>query len=148
MSEIIPKTESLIGSRYADAVLECINASMRTIDILMFEWRWYKDDFSHPIQLINHALVRAVRRGVKVRAITHHADIAKILRDVGIDAKAWPLKKLMHAKLIVCDGNAVIMGSHNLTGSAINTNIENSVLFYDKEIAETKIKYIDSLWSS
>ena len=147
MSDIIPKTESLIGRRYAEAVLEMVNASMQSIDVLMFEWRWYENDFSHPIQIINHAIVRAVRRGVKVRALTWKSDIAERLRNVGVDAKAWPMKKLMHSKLLIFDRHAVVMGSHNLTGSAINTNIENSILIYDMEIAKVKTDYFDTLWS-
>jgi phosphatidylserine/phosphatidylglycerophosphate/cardiolipin synthase-like enzyme len=145
MPSTIPKTQSLIGSQYASEVLRCINDSMRSIDILMFEWRWYKDDPSHPIQLINHALVSAVRRGVKVRALTHKKEIADILNSVGIKAKAWPLAKLMHAKMIIFDGNCIIMGSHNLTGSAINTNIETSILFYDEEVAKVKTNFFENI---
>lgn len=148
MSSATEKTESIIGNLYAGRVLELVNSATSSIDILMFEWRWYENDFSHPIQIINHALVRAVRRGVKVRALTHRSEIAKRLQSVGIEAKAWPLQKLMHSKMIIFDKKAVVIGSHNLTGSAINTNIETSVLFFDREVAEAKLNYINNLWLS
>jgi len=144
----IQKTKSVIGAQYAESVLALVDSAERSLDILMFEWRWYENDFSHPIQIINHALVRAVRRGVKVRALTYHADIASTLKYNGILAKAWPLKKLMHAKMIIADNEAVIIGSHNLTGSAINTNIETSVLFYDKEVAQAKTAFFENIWLS
>ena len=145
MCPAIEKTQSLIGKEYADEVLRVINSAMRTIDIMMYEWRWYENDPAHPIQLINQALVRAVRRGVRVRALTYRGTITSKLREVGIDAKAWNIQKLMHSKMIIVDSSAIIMGSHNFTGSAINSNIETSVLLYDAEIAQTKIKYFENL---
>lgn len=148
MSATIPKTKSIIGKEYASEVLNAIESALVSVDILMFEWRWYDNDMGNPIQLINQAIVRAVRRGVKVRALTWKMDICKKLQSVGVEAMAWPLKKLMHSKIIVIDGFAVIMGSHNLTSSAIHTNIETSVILYDREIAKIKIDYINNLWLS
>lgn len=145
MQTAIPKTESLIGSQYASRVLDVINDAQRTIDIMMYEWRWYENDPAHPIQLINQALVRAVRRGVRVRALTYRATITSKLREVGIDAKAWGSSKLMHSKMLILDGKAVVMGSHNFTGSAITSNIETSLLVYDDDIAQAKTEYFQNL---
>jgi phosphatidylserine/phosphatidylglycerophosphate/cardiolipin synthase-like enzyme len=145
MQTSISKNESLIGSQYASRVLDLINDSQRTIDIMMYEWRWYENDPGHPIQILNQALVRAVRRGVKVRALTFRGTITAKLREIGIDARAWSSSKLMHSKMLIFDGRAVVMGSHNFTGSAIQSNIETSVLFYDEEIAKIKTDYFQNL---
>jgi phosphatidylserine/phosphatidylglycerophosphate/cardiolipin synthase-like enzyme len=145
MQTPISKNESLIGAQYASRLLELINEAEKSIDIMMYEWRWYENDPGHPIQILNQALVRAVRRGVRVRALTFRGTITAKLREIGIDAKAWKLSKLMHSKMIIFDSEVVVMGSHNFTGSAIQSNIETSVLFFDEEVAKIKTDYFQNL---
>lgn len=146
MQTSIPKTQSLIGAEYAKEVLRVITEALHSIDIMMYEWRWYENDPGHPIQLINHALVCAVRRGVRVRVLTFRGTLTAKFLELGIEAKAWNSSQLMHSKMIILDQKAVVMGSHNFTGSAINSNIETSLLVYDDEIARIKTEYFENLW--
>ena len=146
MPATIEKIKSVTGKEYAKVLLECVQNAKSSIDILMFEWRWYTNDFSNPVQLINHALVGAVRRGVSVRAITNNEKIADVLLSVGINAKVYPRTNLMHSKMIIIDKVKVLMGSHNLTMSAVNSNIETSVLFHDEDLAKTELDHMNNLW--
>lgn len=139
--------KTVIGAEYGSAILDLINSAIVTIDIMMFDWRWYDQDPSNPIQLINQAIVRAVRRGVVVRAITSSPKLIDILRSVGIDARKLDRAGLMHSKIIIVDRCFYSMGSHNLTDSANTRNIESSIIVRDQLTAQVHLDYFNNLWS-
>lgn len=134
------------GNEYAEAILQLIDSAFVTIDIAMFDWRWYDQDPSNPIQLINQAIVRAVRRGVRVRAVTSSQTIVNILKSVGVDAKKKTGSGLMHAKLIIVDEYHYSIGSHNLTDSAQHKNVETSMIVSDMTSAREHLKYFLAVW--
>ncbi len=146
MQSSLPKNELIIGPDYASDLIDRIDECKSEILILMFDWRWYEQDFSCEVSLINHALVRAVRRGVKVRAITNLDTISKHLNAVGVESQVWTGARIMHAKTIVLDRWVIVLGSHNLTQNAMTLNIEVSVAFADSILAEKLATYFDSLW--
>jgi phosphatidylserine/phosphatidylglycerophosphate/cardiolipin synthase-like enzyme len=52
------------------------------------------------------------------------------LSSYGIDVRWAPASfKLLHSKMIIIDGKKVIVGSHNLSNSALTSNREISALF-------------------
>jgi phosphatidylserine/phosphatidylglycerophosphate/cardiolipin synthase-like enzyme len=51
-----------------------------------------------------------------------------------------------HTKVAVIDRRYVIMGSHNLTNSALKYNHEISVLIESPDMAEDTLRYIDMLF--
>lgn len=144
-----PTTKSLaiIGKSYAKEVCELLDLAKNSIEVLMYDWRWYKSDFSCDVSLVNSALVRAVRRGVKIRAITNRNDITEQLVLLGIEAKPWGKSKAMHAKVFVVDSLYCVLGSHNLTENAMGLNIEVSVKVLDETVANQLTNYFNSLWS-
>ena len=148
MLETIPKNEILLSSEFSKRLIELIEKAKNSIHIFMFDWRWYKDDFSCDVSLINQALVRAYRRGVEVKALLNYYELLETLAPLGIKAKKANIKKLLHAKSIVIDNDIAIIGSHNLSNQAMRENVEISVVIYDKEIC-TRIKnYFDQIWRS
>jgi len=120
--------ETIIGKQFPQKVIPLIDAAKRSIDIVVFDWRWYPQDPGASVQLFNQALVRAVRRGVKIRAIANNDEIINTLKSVGIEAKKLLSKKLVHVKLMILDNQKVVVGSHNYTQSAFQMNFELSVL--------------------
>lgn len=134
------KHEILVGKNYIEKVIPLINEAKKNIEILMFDWRWYKDDFSNPMQRLNHALVSAVRRGVSVACITNYKEIRDLLLTLGFDARKWPNDQLLHSKVLIIDREIVIMGSHNFTNNAFCSNLETSTLMYDPVLA---VQYSD-----
>jgi len=120
--------EAIIGKQFPQKVIPLIDAAKRSIDIVVFDWRWYPQDPGASVQLFNQALVRAVRRGVKIRAIANNDEIINTLKSVGIEAKKLLSKKLVHVKLMILDNQKVVVGSHNYTQSAFQMNFELSVL--------------------
>jgi phosphatidylserine/phosphatidylglycerophosphate/cardiolipin synthase-like enzyme len=146
METTIRPNEVLIGSQYPEKVGPLIDKAVCSIDVLMFDWRWYKNDFSNPVQIFNQAFVRAVRRGVKVRAIINYNGIIDILKSVGIDAKPFNGSDLLHSKLLIIDKKHVVIGSHNFTMNAFESNIETSLFVSDIETAKNYQQFFNNLW--
>ena len=140
------QTRTIIGAEYPKKVIPIIDGAKRTIVMCMFEWRWYKDDFAHPVSLFNSALLRAHRRGVNVRILTNYAEVIAFAITLGFNAKKWPDKSLLHSKFIIVDGEKCVMGSHNITQSAFTSNIEISTIVDDPDDIRRFSNYFEMLW--
>lgn len=140
------KNGLVIGKNYGREVLAHIKRAERSIYILMFDWRWYKDDITSDMSLLNQAILRASRNGVDVKILCHYDEMAKHLQALGFSAKSWPKTKLMHAKGILIDEDTLILGSHNLTENAMGLNIEVSAVLYDDDVCAQFKRYFFSLW--
>lgn len=138
--------ETIIGGEYPDKVGKLIDEAKSSIDILMFDWRWYKNDIAHPLQVFNQKLVCAVRRGVKIRCITNYIELVETLNLLGFYAKKWPQNNLLHSKLLIIDKKIVISGSHNLTGNAFCSNQETSLITDSESVAKNFCEYFENIW--
>jgi len=120
--------KSIIGSQFPKIVINLISESKKTIDICVFDWRWYFSEPGNAVQLFNQALIFAARRGVVIRAVTSIQETVNILSNNGIKAKRPHTDKLIHPKLMIFDDCSIVIGSHNYSQSAFSTNYEASVL--------------------
>jgi len=136
----------VIGSDFPKKVIPLIDASKSSIDIVVFDWRWYPQDPGASVQLFNQAIVRAVRRGVKVRAIANSLEIVNILNQNGCFAKKLLTSRLVHPKLMIIDQSIIITGSHNYTQSAFQMNLELSTIFDDKETVASTLNFFNNLY--
>lgn len=136
----------IIGSQFPTILIPLIEDSKKSIDIVVFDWRWYPQDPGASCQLFNQAIVRAARRGVKIRAIANNDEIVKTLNDCGVFARRLKTKNLVHVKLIIIDQKYVILGSHNYTQSAFTMNLELSTCFEPNEFMSEYQSFFDRLW--
>lgn len=148
MSSSLSKTKLVINGAYRKEITPFINGATSTIELLMFEWRWYKQDSTSDASLLNQCLLRAMRRGVKVRALVNNATHMQNLKELGFDVRTNDAGTLLHSKCIIFDGKVVVMGSHNLTHPAMSKNIESSVILESEEFAKQLQSYFNSLWLS
>lgn len=118
----------LVGKEFPGKVIPLIEEAKSSIDIVVFDWRWYPENPGSTVQLFNQALLRAKKRGVKVRAILNPLDTIQQLKALGIEAKKVQHKNLVHCKLMLIDGVTAVVGSHNYTASAFQFNLELSVV--------------------
>lgn len=118
----------LIGNDYPTKVIPFIDNAKANIDIIVYDWRWYPNNPSFNVQQFNSALVRAVSRGVVVRAVINTPQLLPILTSVGIKARCTRNKRTLHAKFISIDNETLVIGSHNFTKNAFNFNLEVSIL--------------------
>ena len=138
--------ETIIGSQFPKKVIPLIDQAVKSIDIIVFDWRWYPQDPGASVQLFNQSIVRARRRGVRVRAIVNNDEIIRVLKEVGCEAKKLITQSLVHSKLMIIDYSLVISGSHNYTQSAFQMNLETSVIFDDAVAAVGFQKFFEGLW--
>lgn len=97
--------------------------------------------------LVIDALLRAARRGVKVRVLARSpltlrreklvesVGGLRILRDSGIKVRTLGYPKL-HAKALVADGVAAIVGSMNLAPGSFDSRRELGIEMHDRDLVE------------
>jgi len=140
-------SETIIGKQFPEKVIPLINAAKNSIDIIVFDWRWYPQDPGASVQLFNQAIVRAVRRGVKVRAIANNDQIISTLKSVGVEAKRLISEKLVHAKMMILDNEKVVIGSHNYTQSAFQMNYELSIILTGADVISDYFSFFNNLYN-
>lgn len=139
--------ETISGKEYPKKVIPLIEASKKSIDIIVFDWRWYPNDPGASVQLFNQTIIRAARRGVKVRAIANNDEIINILKGQGCEAKKLITTKLVHCKLMIIDSEIVITGSHNFTQAAFQMNLEFSTILRPTDGINSFLSFFTNLWN-
>jgi len=128
---------SIIVSPYdGDEILDFINSAEESLDVEVY--------LISSTEVID-ALADAKDRGVYVRVIVDagvYEDgndwVLERLTENGIPVKFGSGHKRYHSKFIIKDGEAVIVGSHNLSYSALYQNREVSIILYNILIEEFK----------
>ncbi len=138
---------AIIGADYPKKVIPLIQNAHRNIDIVIYDWRWYPDQIAHPVQQFNAAIVRAVQRGVHVRAVVNSALNLEQLNAVGIKARRLKDKRTLHTKMILIDRCMLVIGSHNFTRNAFGANIETSIAVEVPEEVTRFSEFFDNLYS-
>jgi phosphatidylserine/phosphatidylglycerophosphate/cardiolipin synthase-like enzyme len=136
----------IVGSEFPIKVIPLIDGAKHKIDVVVFDWRWYPNDMASSVQLFNQAFVRAVRRGVAIRAISNSQEIVDILNGVGISARKLRTPDLVHCKLINIDDSFSVMGSHNYSNSAFTKNFELSMICDNPDDISRFLSFFDSIW--
>jgi phosphatidylserine/phosphatidylglycerophosphate/cardiolipin synthase-like enzyme len=141
------KIEIIIGEEFPKKVIPLIDSAKNSIDIVVFDWLWYPQNPGSSVQLFNQSIIRAVRRGVKVRAIANNYQIINRLKSFRIEAKRLSCKGLVHCKVMIIDDEVAVVGSHNYTQGAFTMNYELSVAFEITDEAKTILTFFNNLWS-
>jgi phosphatidylserine/phosphatidylglycerophosphate/cardiolipin synthase-like enzyme len=98
------------------------------------------------------ALIDAHRRGVDVRAIVDYRQLTdrrnrddafavEHLGEAGIPVLVDKPPGLMHDKVMIIDGEAVVTGSFNYTYSAEHRNVENLLVIHDPALAAQYVQH-------
>lgn len=144
--ETTHEAETIIGAEFPKKTIPLIEAAQHSIDIIVYDWRWYANSPGSPAQLFSQAIVRAGQRGVKVRVIANEEGIVQILRKLGIEAKKLTTPKRVHVKMIIIDQKIAILGSHNYTESAFLWNYELSVILKDLSPKNRFMEFFNNLY--
>lgn len=114
------------------------------------------DDIYQKSGLLEDALIKALKKGVKVFIVMDIGKDGDITTEINKETADELLKagaKVVfdskdvrtHAKLMVIDEEIVYVGSHNYTHSAFKYNNEASVRIVSKGLAQDAVKYIKGL---
>lgn len=117
----------------------CTDAAVKAIDQATLTL--LVQAYSFTSQPIEDALVRACKRGVKVRVILDRSQYeaksaaAMPLHSAGIEVRMDNKHQIAHNKVMVIDGATVITGSFNFTRQAEIGNAENMLVISSPELA-------------
>ncbi len=136
---------------YCQAVLAATSEAQTSIDVLL------SSAAADGTPLLS-ALAEAAARGVEVRALLDASDwepditaknspALSYLLDHGVAAKFDDPQITLHAKLVVVDGQTVILGSSNWNHYALTEHRQADVLVRDGSIGEFFCGYFDMLWN-
>jgi cardiolipin synthase A/B len=113
----------------------------------------------HTEPTLTAALTRAVQRGVFVQVVyeravdnPHFSGVQVPFPGLKVRRLCWPIDQRpagasMHAKALVIDRKLSLIGSANITGTAMLRNLECGVLLHDPAISAEIVGYIESLLS-
>jgi phosphatidylserine/phosphatidylglycerophosphate/cardiolipin synthase-like enzyme len=138
--------ETIIGREFSKKVRPLIKKARNTIDIIVYDWRWYPNEIGSEIQLFNYEIVRALQRKVRLRVLLNNKSIETILKKEGAKVQTIRSGKNLHSKLMIIDESIVIMGSHNYTKNAFELNHETSIIIDNKEAIQNFQKYFNDLF--
>lgn len=138
-------TQVIIGREYPVVLTPIIEQAQHSIEILVFDWRWYAHEPNSTIQKFNSAILQASKRGVKVRALVNNNIMPTILQLQNLQVKRVGTKSMMHVKMIIIDQKTLVIGSHNFSKNAFVFNHEVSLLVEDNETIKRCLNYFNIL---
>ncbi len=136
----------IISKDFPSVVVPLIELTTKSIDVVVFDWRFYKNDPACAVSLFNSAIARAVSRGVTVRCLVQNDGVVENLKRVGCDARKLHSKRILHTKLLILDKKRVIIGSHNYTQHAFTSNHEASICVELKSEENALVQYFNNLF--
>ena len=143
----------LTNEDYLPALLKSIDEARSEIFMSIFSFKAGVHKSSYPDRILGH-LAKAVKRGVDVKVIleatgrlddelnTQNRQTGKLLEEKGVKVYFDSPRTTTHTKLIVIDEKVLIMGSHNLTQSALKYNNEISILIERPDLAKRARNYM------
>ncbi|OGP73816.1 MAG: hypothetical protein A2V86_09655 [Deltaproteobacteria bacterium RBG_16_49_23] len=146
----------VVDAQYFQVARKMIQEAKTSIRVMMFEMGYYEKHPNTPSNLLIKELIEAKKRGTRVEVILeiregddrttkHNRQTGKILSDGGVEVIYDPLFKTTHAKLMVVDGELVLLGSTNWVFSSLTNNHEVSVLIRSKEVSKELINYFNQI---
>lgn len=148
----------LYGAAWAPALLSALEQSAHHIEALLYMATPLKAKNAETIGGIAAAMLAAPARGVACRAILPTWSDNDPLRNINAvfiaaaSEAGWKIRrthkaKLQHAKLYVFDRSSLLIGSHNLTSTAVTQNVELSIMIESKIHAARAAKVFDEVWA-
>jgi len=155
----VEDVQLVTDAQYFQVAKKMIQEAKSSIQVMMFEMRYYDEHPNSPSNLLIKALIDAKKRGVKVEVILEARDdedratqgnrrTGKILSQGGVEVIYDPLFKTTHTKCMVVDGELTLLGSTNWTYHALTSNNELSLLIRSKELAKTLRDYFGRVKAS
>lgn len=143
----------LKDQEYFPALTKAIDDAEKEIIMSFFLFKAGIHSNSYPDILYAH-LAKSVQKGVKVIVLLENTggrdpvldnknrQTKQILEAKGMKVYLDSPRKTTHTKLVIIDERLVLLGSHNLTNSALKYNNEVSVLINKPNLAKEARHYI------
>jgi len=146
------KVRPVNDREYYSELHALLSSAKTSIHMVEFELKYY-EKFKGSLQnQIVQDLIDAKERGVDVRIVmdefSNENNAFDVLTARGVGIKLDSENVTTHAKLVIVDGKAVLVGSTNLSYYALEKNNEANVLIEDEASARDFEKYFLGLWNA
>lgn len=153
--QAVVEAKLLLDRDYFTALLDGVDRARAEIFLSAYLFRTIQNARGYPEAVLKR-LVAAVHRGVRVDVVLernrdtddlsrNNAETAERLKQGGIRVCMDAPDRVTHTKLVVIDRRYLLIGSHNLTQSALKFNHEASVWIDSPSLAEEALSYMKSL---
>ncbi len=146
--------ELLLNEDYFQVLREEITAAEEEIIVSVFLFKTSPSRKGRT-RRIGAALKEAARRGLRVVVLLEkskqqglnedNSKTAADLTEAGVRVLYDDLGKTLHTKIVIIDREVVLLGSHNLTESALQYNHEASLRIQSKALASRLIEYLAAI---
>ncbi|MBU0652907.1 MAG: hypothetical protein KKG96_08505 [Proteobacteria bacterium] len=153
--QAVVEAKLLLDRDYFTALMDGVDRARAEIFLSAYLFRTIQNARGYPEAVLKR-LVAAVHRGVRVDVVLernrdtddlsrNNAETAERLKQGGIRVCMDAPDRVTHTKLVVIDRRYLLIGSHNLTQSALKFNHEASVWIDSPSLAEEALSYMKSL---
>jgi phosphatidylserine/phosphatidylglycerophosphate/cardiolipin synthase-like enzyme len=153
--ETVAEAKLLLDQDYFTALLDGVDRARSEIFFSAYLFRTIKNAKGYP-EAVLKSLLAAAKRGVRVDVVfeqnrdgddisRNNAETAERLKRGGIRVCMDAPDRVTHTKLVVIDRRYVLIGSHNLTQSALKYNHEASVWIDSAPLAGEALRYMKIL---
>lgn len=136
----------IISPNSQDKIVGLLRSAEHTIDIEVYKFTTLD---------IAYVLDDMRKKGVSVRVIIDNdidpstAKVVEYLKSRGIPLRLADYGKyVMHSKVIIIDGRVMVIGSINLSHSALNHNREAGIITDEKELVEFFMRVFEEDWKA
>jgi len=157
---VLPLADLPESTSYARALLALLEDAERSIHVSMYRMSYYSGYGDSLANDLLRALTDAANRGLDVKVLlddcAYYADSAEanlmsalVLQQRGVDVRFDDPGLTTHTKLVVIDGQTVVLGSTNWNYYALQQNCEIAIAFVNlPEVAAAFEAFFLSLWAT
>lgn len=156
---IVPLISTGENRSYYRVAKEMIESAQASINLVLFKITRYPEFRSSKSNKLLEALVQARERGVELRIVldvnTWSDDVNRSNRETalwllgqGVEKVSFDsLASTTHSKVLIVDGDSVLLGSTNWSYYSLSKNLEADILIHDSsEVGGAYQKYFEDLW--
>ena len=156
---VIPLADLPDSASYARVLLALFAGATRSIHMSMYRMSYYSGYGDSLANDLLHALTDAAHRGLDVKVLlddcAYYADSAEanltsalVLQQRGVEVRFDDPGLTTHTKLVVIDGDTVVLGSTNWNYYSLQKNCEIDLAFVNlPEIADPFETFFQTLWA-
>jgi len=149
----------LVDEQFLPAAVKLIGSAQRSISISTFKAEITTRPRGRKLYNLFDVLFDRARAGVDVRflinRVTRKGSVPisnlyaiNTIPKHGIAVRTLPHDRCCHAKLIIVDSSAAILGSHNLSVKSCHNNFEVSYMHRDGYMVHIIQRVFDTVWSA
>ena len=147
------QSELILNDEYFQAAHREIQNAKESIYLIAYLFLLYDYQDAYSNRLLED-LIEAREKGIDVHVVLEYPKpeymdeegpanqkVYEKLKAAGIDVRFDKPERTTHSKVLIIDGETIILGSHNYSFDGLKYNNETSLLLKDREKAERLIRY-------